>query len=233
MADKLTTEQILAFTGDETPGSTRRYPWHEWVDGSWWLVRQGTDYVVSTESMRRAITMHGKRKCVPVEVYRRGEALAFRFHFGPPETGARTLKRVKPGAEYVTAQDLDEMVPVSRLGDHEGWESRMYGWYGLTRTDTAAECPRVVAGKQCRSHWGECVCQIGGGMSVHDHRAMWKDADGRRVYTSEPYASSLWLEDFDEYREGLAELGLRLTVGAASPWYPLSTVLLMVRQSGA
>ena len=52
----------------EFPGDTRspKYPWHEWLDGGVWKLRQGPkpdgDYDIKTASMRAVASAAAKKK---------------------------------------------------------------------------------------------------------------------------------------------------------------------------
>lgn len=37
------------------------YPWSDWANGERWLLKQGVDYDVSTQSMRRAVHAHARK----------------------------------------------------------------------------------------------------------------------------------------------------------------------------
>ncbi len=131
------------------------------------------------------------------------------------------------------AERIDKLITAQALGDHDGWEQRMHAWHGLTPTDLTP-CPRVAAGKRCRIYsrqYAQCLCQYDGITGILDHKRIWKDAQGRKVFTSEPYGGAHWIGYIEEYRQELADLGLTLAVSAQSPWYPLATVLLTARQS--
>lgn len=53
MAEKLNETRL------EQGGTRRRlYPWKQWADGSVWLLKHGTDFSVSVEAMRAAISSH-------------------------------------------------------------------------------------------------------------------------------------------------------------------------------
>lgn len=51
--------RVNSFDGTDG-GGQRKYPWHEWIDGSPWEIRQGEDYDVATENMR--VNLHMKAK---------------------------------------------------------------------------------------------------------------------------------------------------------------------------
>jgi hypothetical protein len=69
---------------DEPSRSTRRYPWHEWTDGSPWEIRRGEDYETRTENMR--VNLHVRADAVGMKVRTRkvhdeaGEGLVFQFY---------------------------------------------------------------------------------------------------------------------------------------------------------
>jgi hypothetical protein len=78
----------------ETP---RRYPWHEWTDGSIWEIRQGEDYDVPTENMRVNLHEHAKRYVMVVRTEKVSdgprEGLRFQFERAPLRS---PIKRVGP-----------------------------------------------------------------------------------------------------------------------------------------
>ena len=64
---------------------SRRYPWHEWTDGSIWEILRGEDYDVPTENMR--VNLHERAnheyKRVRTSIVRpspKQEGLRFQFY---------------------------------------------------------------------------------------------------------------------------------------------------------
>ena len=55
MAKRMTYEDIKAFHLEHPGYEKWMYPWNEWLDGSWWLIKQGEDYFIKTKSMRKLI----------------------------------------------------------------------------------------------------------------------------------------------------------------------------------
>lgn len=87
--------RLNKFPADGAP-STRRYPWHEWTDGSVWEIRRGEDYDVATENMR--VNLHMKADGLAMKVRTKkirdeqGEGLVFQFHNPDPEAEEARLK---------------------------------------------------------------------------------------------------------------------------------------------
>jgi|TARA_B100000470_G_scaffold91968_1_gene70933 hypothetical protein len=54
MAKRLTEEEALQLHSKYRVPQWR-YPWDEWLDGSWWLIERGKDYHIKTKSMRKLI----------------------------------------------------------------------------------------------------------------------------------------------------------------------------------
>lgn len=48
-------KRISAPTG---PHLRRRYPWHEWMDGSWWEIERGEDFTVPVRVMQSILRAH-------------------------------------------------------------------------------------------------------------------------------------------------------------------------------
>src|SRR5690348_5714312 len=75
-------KKLRAFPGEGSP-SERRYPWHEWADGSVWEIRHGEDYDVSTENMRVNLHMKADSRMRKVRTKKvrdaAGEGLIFQF----------------------------------------------------------------------------------------------------------------------------------------------------------
>jgi hypothetical protein len=65
----------------------RRYPWHEWADGSTWEIRRGEDYDVTTENMRVNLHMRARQLSCKVRTRKltdaEGEGLIFQFLLSP------------------------------------------------------------------------------------------------------------------------------------------------------
>jgi hypothetical protein len=75
--------RIDAFPGDNGPRGNRKYPWHQWTDGSTWEILRGEDYDVATENMR--VNLHMKADSLLRKARtrkfddRRGEGLISQF----------------------------------------------------------------------------------------------------------------------------------------------------------
>lgn len=93
MAEKLTEEQAQKFAGitvwelikrfaselnDERKAQTK-YPWDQWTDGEWWMIRRYDDFEVATSSMRSMLMTHAKRHSKTVQVVKRLDCLTFKF----------------------------------------------------------------------------------------------------------------------------------------------------------
>jgi hypothetical protein len=74
--------RLDAFPAEHQPGR-RKYPWHEWTDGSVWEVRRGEDYDVATENMRVNLHMKADALLWKVRTHKvtddRSEGLVFQF----------------------------------------------------------------------------------------------------------------------------------------------------------
>lgn len=93
MAEKLTDAQAQVFTettvwqlikngvkgGAMFKPDQSKYPWVEWTDGEWWMIRKDEDFDVSTGSMRSMLMTHAKRHSMTVQVVKRLDCLAFKF----------------------------------------------------------------------------------------------------------------------------------------------------------
>ena len=108
-------------------------------------------------------------------------------------------------------------------------ERQMLDWYGL-RPSTARACLRVVLGKRCVASidW-DCLCQTVMHRQPFDHVYIWLDRDGQHVMTLEPY--DLTPRRIEELTAQMAGLGITVTVGDRSPWYPGSTTLLLLTRT--
>jgi hypothetical protein len=49
-----------------TTPRVRRYPWHEWMDGSPWRLEPGVDFTGTFKNMRATIVNHAKRNDIAV-----------------------------------------------------------------------------------------------------------------------------------------------------------------------
>jgi hypothetical protein len=84
-------KRLDGFPRDKEP---RRYPWHEWTDGSAWEIRRGDDYDSDTENMRA--NLHMKADTLGIKVRTKkvrdesGEGLVFQF-YDPDESEAKHL----------------------------------------------------------------------------------------------------------------------------------------------
>lgn len=106
------------------------------------------------------------------------------------------------------------------------------GW----RESRAAHCPRVITGGRCLHRYKYprlCVCDQWAqtyGLGVVDHARMWLTHDGGYVLTFEPYGMPDD-ERLTRFRADAVALGLTVTVGDRSPYYPGSTTLLIVSKA--
>lgn len=106
-------------------------------------------------------------------------------------------------------------------GDHE---RRALAWFGLTPASTRP-CPRTLAGRRhIELDRGICICDN----RVLDHPRRWTDREGRPVVTAEPYGQDG--ESLADLLRELAELGLTVLVDGRSPYYPGSTILILMRR---
>jgi hypothetical protein len=89
MAEKLTEAQAQEFAdltvwkmlkqGVRFGPDRSKYPWAEWTDGEWWMIRKDEDFDVSTGSMRSMLMTHAKRHSMKVQVIKRLDCLTFKF----------------------------------------------------------------------------------------------------------------------------------------------------------
>ena len=120
--------------------------------------------------------------------------------------------------------------PATTRDEHE---DRMRRWYGLTPAQgdicfdwlhhegRGGRCPALY-NKPCPGHPPDWFLDP---TRVMDHARTWRDSDGRKVITAEPYnpldpAALAKLAD---------EHDLEITVSGKSPWYPGWTTLVMFR----
>lgn len=93
MAKKLTEEQAQKFADITVwemikslrhgvtirQDDTTKYPWTQWTDGEWWMIRKDDDFEIPTSSMRSMLMTHAKRHSMTVQVIKRLDLLTFRF----------------------------------------------------------------------------------------------------------------------------------------------------------
>lgn len=113
------------------------------------------------------------------------------------------------------------------IDPYEQQKDRFQEWFGL-RHATETACPRVVAGHPCRYGLEDDIC-ICGPSQLLDHARMWRDVDGRLVYTAEPYQAHC--EDIVTFMANLRAEGLCAHFYGRSPWNPGGTFLIIVRAS--
>lgn len=99
-------------------------------------------------------------------------------------------------------------------------------------------CPRVIAAKRCLVTRNledalrggprrACICQRY--WTILDHARIWRDSEGRRVLTSEPYSADG--QQLAAFLTETSELGLQVDVSGRSTWNPGATLLLqMIRR---
>jgi hypothetical protein len=76
---RLTESQAKALIGNKDQYTEFKYPWNDWMDGNWWLIKKGEDYTSQTDSLRTGLLNRGRRHGMPVEVHKRGDTLLFKF----------------------------------------------------------------------------------------------------------------------------------------------------------
>lgn len=102
---------------------------------------------------------------------------------------------------------------------------RMLDWHGLRPLD-AIECPRIALGSQCLSGTDElCLCERYSPRPL-DHPRIWRDGNGRLVYTAEFY--DLGSTPLSDLLQELLPLGATVSFSSWSPWNLGSTTLLKV-----
>lgn len=133
----------------------------------------------------------------------------------------------------LTGKQIDDLITGKAVIEGDGWRERMKEWHGLRPSD-ANPCLYYVLNSHCRMLTGRtgatCICREA--HDVLDHKAVWRDEDGNRVFTSEIYnfSNEFRFEAFDVLRQWARENDLRVDVSSRSPWFPLSTTLIMVRK---
>jgi hypothetical protein len=75
MAQRIDPSKVVS----RSAGAPSKYPWHEWTDGSCWLLHHGEDYQVTTESLRGTVYNHAKRHGLAVIVKRVDGGLTVQF----------------------------------------------------------------------------------------------------------------------------------------------------------
>lgn len=60
-------------------GAPPKYPWHKWMDGSCWRLREGSDYTITTKSFRQAVYRHASRTGHTARVLRVPNGLTIQF----------------------------------------------------------------------------------------------------------------------------------------------------------
>src|SRR5687767_9340303 len=87
-------KKLESFPSDETP-EPRRYPWHQWTDGSVWEIRRLEDYDVDTENMRVNLHIRADSQTLKVRTKKvideHGEGLIFQFFDNPDGQEASKL----------------------------------------------------------------------------------------------------------------------------------------------
>ena len=99
----------------------------------------------------------------------------------------------------------------------------MYAAFGY-EPSKAAVCPRIVAGKRCRRA-RDCVCRKYE-TKAFDHARMWKDHNGRHVFTSEPHG--LQGEEIVALVSDMEDLGLTVSIDGRSHWSSDGAALLII-----
>ena len=113
------------------------------------------------------------------------------------------------------------------------WKKLMPDWYGLPplRGDGwiwGARCPHQIVGKRCPSDGMDC----GGRLlsRLWDHARAWRDSDGIKVVTLEPWGNPFTSgAEYEKLLDGLAEHGVRVAFEGRSP-YGASYVLFLKRR---
>ena len=102
----------------------------------------------------------------------------------------------------------------------------MTQWYGLTPMTgpswrRGARCPHHVIGKRCTEH--RCVPT----RTLWDHARAWRDTDGIKVITLEPWGDPFQsADDYQTLQTQLAALNINITYEGRSP-YGASYVLFL------
>lgn len=145
---------------------------------------------------------------------------------------------LRPLASQLQALDLDALDDEARGELHRILSAALspllgYRAKGWTRSSSRHPCPRVVAGKRCLEYSGRwslepCICRRST-WSLLDHARLWRTPDGP-VLTAEPYQVDP--SELAEFASECEDLGLRVLVSGASPYFPADTVYIEVWRSG-
>lgn len=79
-------------------GNRRKYPWHQWVDGTPWHAERGVDYDCTTISFRAGLYEHARRYDLKVHTKLTPTGVAFQFqprdpHARRPDESAADWRR--------------------------------------------------------------------------------------------------------------------------------------------
>ena len=55
MAQRLEENEATDLIADSDNRISERYPWDEWLDGSYWLLKSGVDYTVTNKTFQNAV----------------------------------------------------------------------------------------------------------------------------------------------------------------------------------
>jgi hypothetical protein len=78
---------------------TRKYPWKEWLDGSWWEAVKGQDYTCATIDFLRYLQVVATRYGYRVQSFRQphGRSVMFQFYRGPKRKVSAPFYRIRYG----------------------------------------------------------------------------------------------------------------------------------------
>lgn len=76
---ELSEDEARALIAGYNQHTEPKYPWDQWMNGSWWLIKQGEDFDSQIESLRTGLLNRARRHGVPVKVHKRGDTLLFKF----------------------------------------------------------------------------------------------------------------------------------------------------------
>ena len=116
--------RLDTFPGGAQQRGQRKYPWHEWADGSTWEIRRGEDYDVATENMR--VNLHMKAdsllRKVRTRKFRddRGEGLIFQFV--EPEEAEEARKLASQHSEEMNAMIEQLYADAMEIYERARWE---------------------------------------------------------------------------------------------------------------
>jgi hypothetical protein len=125
----------------------------------------------------------------------------------------------------------------SSCTDNTIWRRLMRQWYGLRAVKgwnwrEYAYCPHWLIGKRCPERLGHELCSFKHVRAfeypVWDHARAWRDEDGCRVVTLEPFSNPFdQVNDFEHLQGTLTDIGITTSFEGRSP-YGASYILFLM-----